>query len=200
MALSAGTPQIAVPTVLRPAALSPMVATPTAHIPSLIMGQVSRPLISAPALALQPTAAKKIVAPLINAAQGEENGGHMFDASVSRQESSLDVAVNGDAALRAKVEADISAVRSNTGYLGYSIDPGEPGHPNPSMQVRHVLIRMKHPDYITTPNSAIVYRAAGLPVIYDFADHGDIRTMGVTLAKASPKSSKNKASHKSSAQ
>ena len=188
MVMSAGTPQVVAPTLMAPASLSPMAMTPMTQMPSLTMRQASSPLVSAPALALQPSAAKDIISPLISAVQGQESGGQMFDSSANRVETvSPVVAADQDEVLRAKVEADISSLRSNAGYLGYSIDPGEPTHPNPSMQVRHVLVRMRQPGYITDPKVKIVYWAADMSVLYEFADQEDIRAMAVTLAEPSAK-------------
>lgn len=83
-------------------------------------------------------------------------------------------------ALRARADSELSGLRSLEGYLGYSLVEGDSASAIAHMRTPHVLVRMSHPrDIVGKPE--FLRRAAGLPVVYDFASQEGVVTMQATL-------------------
>lgn len=111
--------------------------------------------------------------------------------TAAAQEGVVTLAKTTSEALRAKVESDLSVLRSLDGFLGYSISMGEPSHPTAHMRKPHVLVRMSHPrDIVNKPE--FVRRAGGLPVVYDFASNEGVVMMKATLAETAPEAQQEK--------
>ncbi|MBI5240741.1 MAG: cold shock domain-containing protein [Elusimicrobia bacterium] len=104
-----------------------------------------------------------------------------------RQAETSDDAVAADPAvtpaLRGAVEKDLAPLLSAAGFLSYRIEPGIPSHQMSYMREPHVLVRMGHPEDLLR-QKAVLYRAAGMPVVYDFASNEGVATMSVVLEKA----------------
>lgn len=105
-----------------------------------------------------------------------------FDGAAARSSGEPALIVLDDA-LRAKVERELSPLRSVPGFLGYRVSSGESGHPTSYMRGPHVLVRMRHPRFLHDSPVEFPQRVAGLLVVFDFESNEGIQTITVDLTR-----------------